>query len=1194
MNRTKKFQFVTSFSIMSTQLVTVEERNFAFQNRLQTFSIVNKGHIDVQQFFDNSYILFEREISKLVEIHYIMKIASCFCAVFEKEVITDDGVKKETEQLYLHTRTEMIDFETNLNSFYVEYIVGNIMEKIDDVELRGSGFKLSEIKELNIQVSRYDPFAGASFIELPDYLQKKRAIINVRNNDNQCFKYAILSALYPVIKNPQRVIKYKQHENELDFTDIPFPVQLKDITKFESLNPTISINVYMYDKASFIVRPLRLSKEIKVKHIHLLLLVEMKRDSPEKFDDYEDFGEFEYGLACRLNNQVADLKMHYCWIKNLSALLSHQITMNDHRKIFCDRCLNHFTKIELLEKHRIDCFKQNDYQIIMPKKTNTLKFDNYNKKTRVPFAIYADVESILKTPEMEFCKSETTTAYQQHEVYSIGYYFKCTYDDSKSFYRSQRGPNCINWFVQQLADIASDVELILNEVVPIIMTLEDEVLFIISDDCHICGKKYEESDIRVRDHCHLTGKYRGSAHSHCNLNFKEPRHIPVIFHNLSHYDAHFIISAVAKDIPGSISIIPRNEQLYISFTKTVTSAHTKEYSNFIKLRFIDSFQFMTSSLDYLSSILPSEKKINLQSQYKELSAELLQLLERKGIFCYDYVDSWSKLDETKLPSKEKFYSALTESSVSDEDYEFAEKVWNQFGIKSLGEYSDLYMKTDILLLADVFENFREICYENYELDPVHYFTAPGLSFDAMMKYTNVKIELLTDIDMMLFIERGIRGGISQCSKRYSKANNKYMKEYDPNSETKYIVYLDANNLYGYSMMQCLPLNGFSWCSENFTTDEILQISDDSEIGYIFEVDLEYPQHLHDAHKDYPFCAEKRFVPHTKEKKLLLTLFDKNNYVIHYKMLKCALQHGLVLKKIHRTLMFTQSKWLQPYIELNTILRMKATNEFEKNFYKLLINAIYGKTMENVRSRCDIQLKTQWRGRYGAHKLIAMPNFKKFTMFDEDLVAIHMNKTSVLMDKPIAIGMSVLETSKVLMYDFFYNHLKPQYGENIQQLYTDTDSFLLEIKTDCFYTDMSKNLSKYDTSDYPEKNQFNIPRKNKKIPGLFKDEMNGEIITDFVGLRSKMYCVRSEKIEKMKKAKGVKKYVLKKNIGFEHYIDCIKNNCSILRNQNTFRSKKHIVFTVKQNKIALSPFDNKRYILEDNIETLPWGHHQIPL
>lgn len=1184
--------------IMETQLVLLEERDFAFQNRLQTFSIVNNGHIDVKPFFDDSYNLFETRVSQIIETHYIVKVGCCFSAVFKKVEITNEGEKIKYQNLYLHTRAEIVDFETNLKSFYEESIVGYVMEKIDDVELRGSGFKLDEIKELNIQVSKFDPFGGASFIELPEHLEKKRAIINVRNNDNQCFKYAVLSALYPAAKNAQRVTQYKKYENKLDFTGISFPIQLKDITKFEELNMTISINVYMYDQTSMTVRPLRLSQHPKFNHIHLLLLTETT--SPD--DNNENFDGFvEFDMINRVHEEVADLNMHYCWIKNLSALLSRQISKNGHRKIFCDRCLNNFTNIKKLETHRIDCFKQNDYQIIMPKEMTTVKFKDYNKKLRVPFVIYADVESLLKKPEIEFCKSEGTRAYQQHEAYSIGYYFKCAYDDSKSFYRSYRGLDCINWFVRQLTDIASDVEQILNEVVPLNMTLEDEAFFIISDECHICGKAYTESDVRVRDHCHLTGKYRGSAHADCNLNFQDTRHIPVIFHNLSNYDAHFIIGAVAKNIPGNTSIIPRNEESYISFTKTVTSVHSKEFSNFIKLRFIDSFQFMSSSLDYLSSILPTEKKTNLRSECKDLSNEKLKLLERKGIFCYDYVDSWSKLDEKSLPSKDKFYSELTESDVSDEDYEFASNVWNEFEIKSLGEYSDLYMKTDILLLADVFENFRDMCYDNYELDPVHYYTAPGLSFDAMLKYTNVNIELLTDVDMLLFVERGIRGGISQCSKRYSKANNKYTDEFDSNSESKFIVYLDANNLYGYSMMQCLPLDGFSWCDENFTAEDILQITDDSPTGYIFEVDLEYPQHLHDSHKDYPFCAEKRFVPNTSEKKLLLTLFDKNNYVIHYKMLKCALQHGLVLKKIHKILKFNQSKWLPPYIDLNTNLRMKASNEFEENYFKLLINAAYGKTMENVRIRSDIQLKTDWSGRYGVRKLIAMPNFKKYTMFDENLVAIHMNRTNILMDKPIAIGMSVLEISKVLMYDFLYEKLRSQYGENVELLCTDTDSFILEIKTDCFYKDMLENLSNYDTSDYSENNQFNIPRRNKKIPGLFKDEMKGEIITDFVGLRSKMYCVRSKgienkkiKINEKKKAKGVKKYILKNSVDFDDYLNCIKNNWSIIRDQNTFRSNKHIVFSVNQTKVALSPLDNKRFILNGNIETLPWGHHKIPL
>ncbi|XP_031639677.1 uncharacterized protein LOC116351684 [Contarinia nasturtii] len=270
------------------------------------------------------------------------------------------------------------------------------------------------------------------------------------------------------------------------------------------------------------------------------------------------------------------------------------------------------------------------------------------------------------------------------------------------------------------------------------------------------------------------------------------------------------------------------------------------------------------------------------------------------------------------------------------------------------------------------------------------------------------------------------------------------------------------------------------------------------------------------------------------------------------------------------------------------------NEFEKNFYKLLINAIYGKTMENVRARSDIRLKTKWNGRYGARKLVALPNFKKYSIFSDDLVAIHMNRTTVVMDKPIAIGMSILEISKVLMYDFFYNHLRKQYGENVELMYTDTDSFIIDVNTDDYYADMKKNLKNYDTSDFPENNQFNIPRANKKIPGLFKDELNGEIITEFVGLRSKMYCVRSNGIEKMKKAKGVKKYVLNKKITFKDYVNCITKNCSVVRKQNMFRTKKHVVFSVTQSKVVLSPMDNKRYILENNVNTLPWGHYNIPM
>lgn len=440
---------------------------------------------------------------------------------------------------------------------------------------------------------------------------------------------------------------------------------------------------------------------------------------------------------------------------------------------------------------------------------------------------------------------------------------------------------------------------------------------------------------------------------------------------------------------------------------------------------------------------------------------------------------------------------------------------------------------------------------------------------------------------------GIRGGISQCSKRYVEANNKYMESFDKDKESSYIMYVDCNNLYGHSMMQHLPVGGFQWCTKEFCAEEILDIPDDAETGYMFEVDLDYPDSLHNLHCDYPFCAENMRVPNTKNsKKLLLTLYNKKNYVIHYRMLKLALEHGLVLKKIHRVLQFQQGAWLKAYIILNTKMRAKATNDFEKNLYKLLNNAIFGKCMENLRCRVDIRLSTKWDGRYGAGALIAKPNFKKSTIFDENLVAVELEKTSILMDKPISVGMAILDISKVVMYEYFYNFLKKKYGSNVCLAYTDTDSFVLEVKTDDFYADMKHNLERYDTSDYPENNIFQMPRVNKKIPGLFKDELNSEIVTAFVGLRSKMYCVKTGRIDKMKKAKGVKKCVLKREICFDDYVNCLRNSSVIVKKQNSFRTKLHNMFTIQQSKVALSPFDDKRHILENNIDTLAHGHFSI--
>ena len=296
----------------------------------------------------------------------------------------------------------------------------------------------------------------------------------------------------------------------------------------------------------------------------------------------------------------------------------------------------------------------------------------------------------------------------------------------------------------------------------------------------------------VRDHCHFTGKYRGPAHNQCNRQFRKPKFTPIFFHNLSGYDSHLLIKNLSKT-QGSIKCIPNNEERCISFSKDIkvynyTDKETRDdmYINH-EMRFLDSCKFMASSLDKLSSNLYKEQFTNLNSMYKE---EQLELLKRKGVYPYDYVDRLDRLSETQLPPKEAFYSKLNDEHISDEDYEHAQKVWEAFDCKTLKDYHDLHLKSDVILLSDVFETFRDLCMTNYELDPAWCYTAPGLAWDAALKITKVEMALLIDIEMLDMVEEGIRGGISSIMHGHGKANNKYMgKDFNPENPSKYLVYL---------------------------------------------------------------------------------------------------------------------------------------------------------------------------------------------------------------------------------------------------------------------------------------------------------------------------------------------------------------------------------------------------------------------
>ncbi|KAJ8912241.1 hypothetical protein NQ315_016583 [Exocentrus adspersus] len=556
--------------------------------------------------------------------------------------------------------------------------------------------------------------------------------------------------------------------------------------------------------------PVRLTKQKLSKHVNLLIIQNKYWD--ERGDGNDMDSEFE-------------IKYHFCWIKNLSRLVSSQLSKRTR----------YFNSEQKLNDHVVDCSKLNNCKITFPEE-RALFFKNHKYKISTPFVIYADFEAMLEPLSEE--SSTKSTKYQKHTAFSVGYYFKCSYDDNLSFYKSHRGADCVQWFSNELETISKFIDTKLTTVVPMNMSQVQEMEFRLATICHICEKPFKDTEDhkKTRDHNHLT--------------------VPIVLHNLSNYDGHFIISEVAKT--GSIYLLPINKE-----------------------------RFLAESLDKLSSYLTNNELLNLRKEFHDLDDGKFKLLTRKGV--------------TQLPDQEEFYNKLMDNNISDEDYRHAQNIWNKFEIKNL----DLYLKTDVLLLADVFENFRQKCLNTYKLDPAHYYTLPGYTWDCMLKYTKVELDYIKDIDMLMFIERGIRGGVSQCPNRYAKANNKYIPNFDSTQPVKYLTYFDVNNLYGWAMSQYLPYADFRWVDTNI---DVLNISDESDQGYILE---------------------------------------------------------------------------------------------------LMNNAVFGKTMENIRKHRVVKLKNQWEGRYGASNYIASPNFHSRAIFNNNLVAIELNKSEICFNKALFVAKALL-------------------------------------------------------------------------------------------------------------------------------------------------------------------------------------------
>ena len=954
---------------------------------------------------------------------------------------------------------------------------------------------------------------------------------------------------------------------------VSFPVKLSYINKIEEAN-NLNIFVYEYSQKHGVL-PVRSSQHVGGIEINLLYI-------------------------------TCGLESHYALISNKSGFfrdIEHNTRQNF--SFWCPRCIKPFRYERCFKEHLKACESFQMRKTIMPTKP-IMKFDQESKTIAAPCYVVCDFETLSVPDESGALTSNNTTTLTKCKP--ISFVLKVCSD-----YPQYDRPPVVFVGENAAKEFIFHINLIYRETSPLIfanfpatpLTEEEKWIHYSSPCCHICKEPFDPTEGRVLDHDHYplkegkTSNYLGPAHNSCNLRRSTDKHLPVIFHNLSGFDIHLFFKELCDSVRNvsEIKIINKTSENYLQVKSK-------------KFHFIDSCKHIPGPLEKLAKNLPSSKLVNLkyycESTYSN-SQRKFELLSGKLVFCYKYITSAETLVHP-IPER-RWFTSLDDVVVSDEKWSHLQEVINEFNIKFIKDLLVLYNIVDTLLLADVWATYREECLVDFGLEPTMFIGGPSFTFAAALKMTGIKLPLLQNSDIYNLYERGIRGGITVINKRRSVANNPYVG-YDHTKPQVHIIYLDCVNLYGKSMTEMLPHSGFRLEEpSSFSEEQILTLNENGNRGFTFEVDLTIPEEVHDDLNDYPIAPSKLVVTQDiispqsklirqkvglpekfKSTKLAPNFFDKVNYVVALGNLKFYLSKGAKITKVHKVVSFIQKCWMKPYIDFVSQKRRQTTCEFERLRYKTFSNACFGKFLQNCRNYTKIKLvKTPDQHRYQTIK----PEFKSFSIFTETLAAVELHQTVVTLDKPVYCGFAILESSKLIMYQIFYDVIRKQWP-TARLLFTDTDSLMIEVTTETLQDDLRNIKQHMDFSNLDPGHQL-YSTENKDVPGKFKSEVKDADVAEFIGLRSKMYSIKlaNGKDKYKKAAAGVKKSVAQTKLTHNMFGDTLNNLSKTITPQKFFRSHNHDMFLINIEKTSLSAYDDKRYILPDNISTLSYGHKDIP-